>query len=68
MKKLLSIIIPTFNSEKTIQTTIASLLKIKNQDLIEIIVVNDFSTDNTLEILNNYSDNIKIINLDKNVG
>tara|TARA_B100001057_G_scaffold305555_1_gene305680 strand:- start:1471 stop:3693 length:2223 start_codon:yes stop_codon:yes gene_type:complete len=68
MKKLLSIIIPTFNSEKTIQTTIASLLKIKNQDLIEIIVVNDFSTDNTLEILNNYSNNIKILNLDKNVG
>ena len=68
MKKLLSIIIPTFNSEKTIQTTIASLLKIKNQDLIEIIIVNDFSTDNTLEILNNYSDDIKILNLDKNVG
>ena len=64
MKKLLSIIIPTFNSEKTIQTTIASLLKIKNQDLIEIIVVNDFSTDNTLEILNNYSDNINIKMLD----
>ena len=62
MKKLLSIIIPTFNSEKTIQTTIGSLLKIKNQDLIEIIIVNDLSTDNTLEIINNYSANIKILN------
>jgi len=68
MKKLLSIIIPTFNAEKKIQTAIASLLKIKNQDLIEIIIVNDCSTDNTLKVLNNYSDNIKILNLDKNVG
>ena len=50
MKKLLSIIIPTFNAEKTIQTAIASLLKIKNQNLIEIIIVNDFSTDNTFKI------------------
>ena len=55
MKKLLSIIIPAFNAEKTIQTAIASLLKIKNQNLIEIIIVNDFSTDNTFKILNNYS-------------
>ena len=68
MKKLLSIIIPTFNAEKTIQTAIASLLKIKNQDLIEIIIVNDCSTDNTFKVLNNYSDHIKILNLDKNVG
>jgi glycosyltransferase involved in cell wall biosynthesis len=68
MKKLLSIIIPTFNAEKKIQTAIASLLKIKNQDLIEIIIVNDCSTDNTFKVLNNYSDNIKILNLDKNVG
>ena len=68
MKKLLSIIIPTFNAEKEVQTAIASLLKIKNQDLIEIIIVNDCSTDNTFKVLNNYSDNIKILNLDKNVG
>lgn len=51
MIKLISIIIPVKNGEKYLEETI---LAIKNQNInIEIIVVNDGSTDNTTEIAEN---------------
>lgn len=49
MKKL-SIIIPTFNSEKTIKRCLDSILS-SPVDEIEVIVIDDFSTDNTVKIL-----------------
>jgi len=63
-------IIPIFNSEKTIE---ASLLSIQNQNLtkIEIILINDFSKDNTSEIINDKQrkdHRIKIINNHRNMG
>ena len=64
--KLISIIVPCFNSGKTIQRTIESL---KNQtwDQKEIIVVNDGSNDqDTLDIINSL-DGVIIIN-QKNLG
>lgn len=58
-----SIIIPVFNAQKTIQRAIDSVL---NQDFpqkdFKLIVVNDGSTDKTLEILKSYGKKIKIIN------
>ena len=60
-QKLISIIVPCFNSGKTIQRTIESL---KNQtwDHKEIIVVNDGSNDqDTLDILNEL-DGVLIVN------
>jgi glycosyltransferase involved in cell wall biosynthesis len=50
-----SIIIPAYNGEKTIAETIESVL---NQTLknIEIIVVNDGSTDKTSEVVRQFSD------------
>ncbi len=53
-----SIIIPVYNSEFYIKRCLDSVANIKNA---EIIVINDGSTDNTLEILKGYK-NIKIIN------
>lgn len=53
MKTLVSIIVPVFNAEKYIQESIQSILNQTLKD-IEIIVVNDGSTDNTAIILNNY--------------
>jgi len=49
MKKLVSITIPTFNSEKTLENTLKS---VKNQSYkdIEIIIVDGYSKDKTLEI------------------
>ncbi|MBK8376011.1 MAG: glycosyltransferase [Sphingomonadales bacterium] len=44
-----SVIMPVFNGEKYIGESIASVLAQRSTDL-ELIVVNDGSTDNTLEI------------------
>ena len=49
MKKV-SIVVPAYNSEKTITRCLSSLVNQTLQD-IEIIVVNDASTDNTWEIM-----------------
>ena len=52
MKKY-SIIVPSYNTEKTIKRCVDSLLKQEYKN-IEIILVNDGSKDNTLKILNEY--------------
>ena len=69
-KPKVSAIIPVFNCEKTIK---ASLNSIQNQNLtkIEIILINDFSKDNTSKIISEKQMNdhrIKIINNHKNMG
>jgi len=65
---LVSIITPTHNSEKFIAHTIESVLKQTYPDW-EMLIIDDKSTDNTLEIINKYKDpRIKIIPLQKNVG
>jgi len=59
MKNLVSVIIPSFNEEKDIPFCIESLRK-QSYKNIEIIIVDDGSTDKTLEILSKFK-NIKII-------
>ena len=64
----ISVIIPAYNAQKTIKKSLDSVL---NQNFlkseIEIIVINDGSTDNTLEILKRYGKKIKVIS-QKNKG
>jgi glycosyltransferase involved in cell wall biosynthesis len=55
-----SIVIPVYNAEKYLDECIQSALEQTYGD-IEIIAVNDGSTDNSLEILKKYSDRIQII-------
>ncbi len=55
-KPLVSITVPVYNGDKTIARCINSLLSQSYKNL-EIIVINDGSTDHTLEILNSYCDN-----------
>ncbi len=65
-KYLISIIIPVYNVQEYVEKCILSVL---NQDVspdtYEIIIVNDGSTDNSLEIISRFAEqhaNIKIIN------
>jgi glycosyltransferase involved in cell wall biosynthesis len=58
--QLVSIIISAFNAEKYIALTLDSILQ-QTYPSIEIIVVNDGSTDKTISVLETYSDKIKII-------
>lgn len=51
----ISVVIPVYNCEKYIDSTVQDLLKQTFQDF-EIIFVNDGSTDNTLKILESYKD------------
>ncbi|XWK85820.1 MAG: glycosyltransferase [Phormidium sp.] len=52
---LISVIIPAYNNEKTIQETIESVLRQTFTDF-ELIVINDGSTDRTLEIVSTIKD------------
>jgi glycosyltransferase involved in cell wall biosynthesis len=68
--KLLSVIIPNYNNELTIKNTIDSILK-SNYKNIEIIIIDDCSTDKSVEIINNlYSTNplVKLYINNKNEG
>ena len=65
-KKFISVIVPTYNSEKYIQKCISSVLHQKYQDF-EILVVDNHSTDNTLNIIKSFnSDKIKIFSVVNN--
>ncbi len=58
----ISVILTAFNEEKYIKKAIDSILNQTLSDL-ELIVVNDGSTDNTLDIINSFDDDrIKLIN------
>ena len=62
-----SIILPAYNSEKTIKKCITSLLKMKEAD--EIIIINDASTDNTEKIIKSIKrKKIKYYSNPKNIG
>jgi len=65
---LISIIVPTFNRAKTIARTIDSILLQTYQNL-EIIIIEDGSQDETMEVLEKYTDNrIRIIQHEHNKG
>jgi len=63
---LVSVIIPVYNSEKFLKESIESVLSQTYHD-IEIITINDGSTDDSIKILNQYSDKIILID-QKNCG
>lgn len=66
---LVSVIIPTYNNEKTIEKSIISVCR-QTYKNIEIIVINDGSTDNTFNLCKNLKrlDNRIILKSVKNTG
>lgn len=66
-KPLVSIVIPVHNGQEYIKESIDSCLN-QTYDNIEIIVVDDKSTDNTLNILKEYGDSITVIPVEKQNG
>ena len=69
----LSIVIPVYNEEVYLNELFLDLKKYFNQEEIEVIVVNDGSDDDSINILeklknNSYKFQYKLINLSKNFG
>jgi glycosyltransferase involved in cell wall biosynthesis len=64
---MVSIVIPVHNGEKYIKESIDSCLE-QTYKNIEIIVVDDKSEDNTLNILKNYGNRITVIPVEKQNG
>lgn len=63
----ISVVLPTYNRARVLRRAIDSVLNQTFQDL-ELIVVDDGSTDGTNAILKSYSDRIRVVVLNNNVG
>ena len=63
----ISIITVCYNSEKTIEKTIESVLSQKNAE-IEYIIIDGGSTDQTIEIINRYKKNIDFFLSERDLG
>lgn len=70
--KTLSLVIPCYNEEDTLRTCVEKCLKLESSGLkIELIIVDDFSTDRSVHIakaLEKEYSNIKLIRHIKNMG
>jgi len=73
--KKLSIVIPVYNSEKTIEEVVNEIeivfSKLNSKFELEIILVNDYSKDNSLEVCKNickHKSFVKLISFSKNFG
>lgn len=67
-KELVSVCLPVYNGERTIKETLDSIIE-QTYDNIEIIVVDNCSTDNTVEIVKSIQcDKIRLYCNDANLG
>jgi glycosyltransferase involved in cell wall biosynthesis len=65
---LVSVVLPTFNREQTLARAVASVLNQSYRDL-ELIVVDDGSTDRTAEVMAGFDDpRLRYLRLEKNGG
>lgn len=65
---MISVVMPTYNREKTIGMAVNSILEQTYQDF-EIIIVDDCSDDKTLEVIKKFDDSrIRCIQMERNMG
>jgi glycosyltransferase involved in cell wall biosynthesis len=65
---LISVIMPVYNTAPFLKEAIESILHQTEKDF-ELIIINDASTDNSLEVIHSISDpRIRMINNEKNLG
>jgi len=63
-----TIVLPTFNGSRYIRQSIESCLNQTYRN-IELIIIDDGSTDNTIEIINSYRDDrLRLIQFEENLG
>ena len=68
MNKLVSVCIPAYNNAESIRNTIDSILK-QTYSNIEVVVVDDCSKDNTVEVVKAIKDTrVRLIRNEKNLG
>ncbi|MBD3252700.1 glycosyltransferase [Candidatus Pacearchaeota archaeon] len=66
-----SFVVPAYNEGESIEDSIKNIMNIDYQGIVEVIIVNDCSTDNTKEIVESLLDKyskLKLINNKKNTG
>lgn len=65
---IVSVILPVYNTERYIKDAVFSILN-QTFSSLELIIVDDFSSDNTLKVVGEFSDDrLKVISLKENKG
>ena len=67
MRPLISVIMPAYNTEKYVAEAVQSILG-QTYSPIELICINDGSTDGSLDILKSFGDKVVIVDLERNSG
>ena len=60
MKKIISIIIATYNAEKTLKRCLNSIVSQK-KDQLELLIIDGCSTDRTMDIVREFAESIDVI-------
>ncbi|WP_168214780.1 glycosyltransferase family 2 protein [Mycolicibacterium sp. ELW1] len=64
---LVTVCVPTYNSEATVERCLRSISS-QDYDNVEVLVIDDCSTDDTVTICRKYSDSIHVLTNDHNLG
>ena len=66
----LSIVIPAYNEEKSLSKTVEAIIEVISKQIVdfEILIINDNSKDNTLDILKNLAKTHKCVRYETNRG
>ena len=67
----LSLVIPCYNEEQNIKELFDQISKLENKFSLEVIIVNNGSTDNSIDVINlkkNVLRDLKVVEIEKNIG